>query len=398
MKYRAPGIGFPKDLPYISPMKKIGITPLLTLLFLATSTLAQDVTTLYNEGLKLRQEKKYKEAVEKFSKATLANPNHFDSQYEMGWCLNELKSYSDAIIALRKARNLNPGMAKVHFELGYAFQQSSNPDSANKCYDRCLSINPKYSLAFKQKGYISYLKDDFNQALDFFKGYESVASQEINDYLYWYRKGYSFNAIDNYDSAKVALNRSLRFKKDYINTYWELGFATTKLKEADEAIGYFNQAISLDPNSHIAYNGIGEVYRDLKKDRPTAILWYEKTLAINATERKANFGKGYCLNSLGKYTEAVPYLQTAIKSESTYTAAYVDLGYSYYMLNRYEEGLTQLRKAIELNANNQNARYYSGLIYIAQKNKTMAQKMVDELTQLKSGSAKTLQDKVNAMN
>ncbi len=398
MKYRAPGIGLPTDLPYISPMKKIGITPLLTLLFLATSTLAQDVTTLYNEGLKLRQEKKYKEAVEKFSKATLANPSHFDSQYEMGWCLNELKSYSDAIIALRKARNLNAGMAKVHFELGYAFQQSSNPDSANKCYDRCLSINPKYSLAFKQKGYISYLKDDFNQALDFFKGYESAASQEINDYLYWYRKGYSFNAIDKYDSAKVALNRSLRFKKDYINTYWELGFASTKLKEADEAIGYFNQAIPLDPKSHIAYNGIGEVYRDLKKDRPTAILWYEKTLAINVSERKANFGKGYCLNSLGKYAEAVPYLQTAIKSEATYTAAYVDLGYSYYMLNRYEEGLTQLRKAIELTANNQNARYYAGLIYIAQKNKTMAQKMVDELTQLKSSSAKTLQDKVNAMN
>lgn len=379
-------------------MKKIGITPLLTLLLLATNALAQDVTTLYNEGVKLRQEKKYTEAVEKFSKATLANPNHFDSQYEMGWCLNELKSYSDAIIALRKARNLNSGIAKVHFELGYAFQQSSNPDSANQCYDRCLSINPRYSLAFKQKGIISYQKDDFYQALDFFKGYETNTALEITDYLYWYRKGYCFNAIDKYDSAKVALNRSLRFKKDYINTYWELGFASTKLKEADEAIGYFNQAIALDPKSHIGYNGIGEVYRDLKKDRPTAILWYEKTLALNVSERKANFGKGYCLNSLGKYAEAIPYLLTAIKSEATYTAAYVDLGYSYYMLGRYEEGLAQLRKAIELSANNQNARYYSGLIYIAQKNKTMAQKMVDELTQLKSGSAKTLQDKVNAMN
>lgn len=381
-------------------MKKQPIVLALAGLFLSLSVFAQDANTLYNEGLALKQKKMYKEAIEKYTKATMVDPRHFDANYDMGWCLNELKNYGDAIIVLRKARQIKSDLAKVHFELGYAFQYNNLPDSAEASYNRCLQINPRYSGVFKMKGYLAYDKEKYGDALSYFSQYESISADnksEIKDYLYWYRKGYSLNANKEYSSAKVALLKSLEFKSDYINTYWELGFAASRMRLDDEAIGYFQKAISIDPKSHIAYNGIGEIYRDNKKDMNTAITWYDKSLAVNPTERKANFGKGYCLNSLGKYAEAVPFLLTAINSESTYTAAYVDLGYSYYMLGRYEDGLAKLKTAITLNPANVNARYYSGLIYISQRNKTMAQKMVDELKPLHAANASKLQEKVNAM-
>jgi hypothetical protein len=50
-----------------------------------------------------------------------------------------------------------------------------------------------------------------------------------------------------------------------------------------------------------------------------------------------------------------------------------------------------------LNPKNENARYYAGLVYINQKDKTMAQKMVDELKALNSKNAETLQEKVNKL-
>jgi hypothetical protein len=50
-----------------------------------------------------------------------------------------------------------------------------------------------------------------------------------------------------------------------------------------------------------------------------------------------------------------------------------------------------------MNAKNENARYYAGLVYINQKNKIKAQQMVDELKALSSKNAAGLQEKVNKM-
>jgi tetratricopeptide (TPR) repeat protein len=159
----------------------------------------------------------------------------------------------------------------------------------------------------------------------------------------------------------------------------------------------WSQANKIDPKSHIPYNGIAEVYRDVKKDIDQAMIWYQKALIAKTDERKACFGMGYCLNSKQKYPEAIPYLKKAIEQESTYTAAYVELGYSYYMTKKDSDALSQFEKALELNPKNENARYYAGLVYISQKNKAKAQQMVNELQGLSSRNAATLQEKVNKM-
>jgi tetratricopeptide (TPR) repeat protein len=234
-------------------------------------------------------------------------------------------------------------------------------------------------------------------ALQHFASYIANAKQEITDYLFWYRKGFMENAEKKYTDAKESLRKSLMYKTDYTNTYLELGFACNKLKEGDDAINWFNEALKLDAKSHIPYNGIAEVYRDTNKDMDMAISWYQKSLAVKTDERKACFGMGYCLNNKARYSEAATYLQKAIQQEPTYTAAYVELGYSQYMLSNNTDALQNLNKAISLNPKNENARYYAGLVYINQKDKTMAQKMVDELKALSSKNAETLQEKVNKL-
>ncbi len=375
-------------------MKKL----IISILFFTTiAANAQDATTLYNDGVKLKDAKNPAGAIEKFKKAIALRPDYTEAFYEMGWCQNDTKDYSGAMSSLRKARTVWTTIPKVHFELGYAFEKSNLTDSAIQSYNKCLFYKSDYSLAYKQLGTIAYNRDDYANALDYFTKYEAAAKSPVTDYLYWYRKGFMQNAQKNYEAAKIALQRSLEYKTDYTNTYLEMGFACNKLKQGDEAIGYYNKAIALEPKSHIAYNGIAEVYRDTKKDIDQALSWYQKALEITTDERKACFGMGYCLNSKARYSDAIPYLKKAIEKENTYTAAYVELGYSYYMTSNNSLALANLNKALELNSKNENARYYLGLVYINQKDKAKAQQMVDELKSLNSKNAATLQDKVNKM-
>ncbi|HMI78571.1 MAG TPA: tetratricopeptide repeat protein [Ferruginibacter sp.] len=370
------------------------------LVFTASFANAQDATSLYNEGVKLKGEKNPSAAIEKFKKAVELRPGYTEALYEIGWCQNDLKQYSAAVETLRKVRRAWSTYAKVFFELGYAFEKTDMYDSAIYAYNKAIEINPSYSLAHKQIGYIAYFKDEHEKSLMHYARYEASEAEKgktITDYLYWYRKGYAQNALKQYENAKPSLNKSLEYKTDYINTYLELGFASSRLKQDENAIGYYKKAIEIDPKSHIPYNGIGEVYRDNKKDMEKSMEWYGKALQIDFNERKANFGVGYCLNSLSRYNEAIPYLKRAIQAEPTYVAAYTEIGYSYFKNDDNALAEINLKKAIELNSKNENSRYYLGLIYIAKNNKIKAQQMADELKALNSKNASSLQEKINKM-
>lgn len=379
-------------------MKKIlPLIPAVLFLLTALQVTAQDATALYNEGLVLKKERKPAAAIEKFKAALAIRPAYTEAMYEMGWCHNDLKDYKAAISTLRKVRVSWPAVPKVYFELAYAFEKTESIDSAVQNYNKCLQLKPDYSNAYKQLGYIHYNRDDNEKALEMFRSYEKNAKDSITDYTYFYRKGFCYNAVKKYDSAVLSLNQATRLKPDHVNALLELGFAHARLKKDDDAVRYYKRAIELDPKSHIPYNGIGEVYRDNKKDMNEAMVWYKKTLALNSTERKACFGMGYCLNNQQKYTEAIPYLRTAIEKEPNYTAAFVELGYSLYKTQAYTEAEEKLLKAISLTPKNENSRYYLTLLYISQKNRAKAQQMVDDLKNLSSKYAQELQNKVNAM-
>jgi tetratricopeptide (TPR) repeat protein len=351
----------------------------------------------YNKGVALKSDKRASDAILAFKEAVKLKSDYGMAWYEMGWCQNDVKDYHGALNSLKKARSLWPGTPKVFFELGYAFEKTENIDSAIYNYNQCLVYKNDYSSAYKQLGYIQYNKNDYEGALKNFLKYEEVVVNPISDYLYWYKKGYVQNATKQFDAAKASFQKSLEFKIDYLNTYLELGFACKNLKQDEDAIAWYKKGNELDPKSHIPLNGIAEVYRDNKKDINEALNWYKKTLAINPDERKANFGVGYCLNNLTNYSEAIPYLQKAIRQEPTYTAAYVELGYSQYKTGDSSTALNNFNKALSLNPNNENARYYSTLVYISQNNKSMAQKMVDELKTLNSKYVAALQEMIDKL-
>ena len=375
------------------------ILTIITLILFQLAIAAQTAETLYEEGVKLKKEQKVTEALAKFKEAIKLKPDYPGALYESGWCYNDLKEYNNALANLDKAAVAWSTIPKVFFERGYANQMLYKHKEALNDYFRVRELKPDYTNINKKIGEVYYQDEDYSNALLYFEKHEQVTMSDNlgKDYLYWYRRGFSYNAQKQYDKALTSLDKSLAIKNDYLSTYLERGFAYTKLKRNDEAIASYEKAIDLKPNDHIAYNGIAEVYRDNIKDCSKATEWYNKTLRVKPNERKANFGIGYCLNATGNYAEAKTYLKAAIASEDDYTAAYIDLGYSEYMLNNYAEALVQLNKALELNENSINALYYKGLVYIAKKDKQTATAVYERLNNVSPSSAQKLKERIDKL-
>jgi len=358
---------------------------------------SQTAQSLLDEGKELKKAGKCQDAIEKFNQSYKMDPGFTDALYEKGWCQVELKKYDQALITLREVRKSWPKVARVHFELGYAFEKTGMTDSALQSYQACLEINPSYSLVYKQYGNITYDKGDYATALGHFKKYIELTKMEIKDYGFWYRKGYAENNTEQFEAAKQSMFRSLALKPDYTKTYLELGYANDKLGRYDSAIYYFQKAVDMEPKNHVGYNGIAAVYRDRYKNIPTAMEWYQKTLMLNPTERKANFGMGYCLNAQSKFSDAIPYLKQAIASEPTYSAAFTELGYSYFKTNQDELAEQHLKKAIEMNPSGVSQLYYAALLYLRKKDKPKALAMADALQRLNTKYAGEIRERANQL-
>lgn len=357
----------------------------------------QTAQQLFDEGVRLKKERKASEALQKFLQSERLKPGYTEALYEQGWCYNDLEEYEKAVDVLRKVVPVWTKIPKSFFELAYAFQNLGNMDSAVYYYNKTLELQPDHAGVFKQMGFMAYHYNKLELADEYFRKYEGYVDSPITDYLYWYRRGYVFNATKDFASAKESLLKCLSFEPGYELAYLELGYACSRIKQEDQAIAYYKKAIELDPGNYIGYNGIAEVYRDYKKDLAEAMTWYKKALEIEPDERKANFGIGYCLNAMKRYQEAIVYLEKAIAQEPNYPAAFVELGFSNYMLDNNAGAIYYFDKAIGLSPQNVNARYYKGLVYLDEKDKGNAQKMVDELKSLNSSHASRLQEKVNML-
>lgn len=378
----------------IIDMKKIMLLTVVGLL-LVISSFAQPAVTAYNEGIKLEDQKKYTEALASFKKAISLNPNYKEALFQAGWCCNELEKYSDALSYLQKAKQFMSGEAKVYLEMGYANQKLKRDSEAKANFEKCLSLKSDYALAYKYLGNLYYDQDEYEKAL---QNYESYVENEsdVTSSLTMYRKGYCENEQAKYSAAVQSLKKAVSLDDQYTDAYNELGYAYTKLKNSEDAISAYNDALRINSKSYVALNGLGDVYRNVIKDNNEAMKYYFRTLAIKPDNKKANYSIGWCYNDKEKYNDAVPYLKKALEADNNYVSALTELGYSDYSLENYDDALKQFNKAISIEKT-ELSLYYSGLCYVGLKQKGNAQRMLNELRDMNSDYADKLKKKVDGM-
>lgn len=329
-------------------------------LFSFAVTTAQTATKFYDEGIKLINDSRYKEAMVSFRKAIAIRPDYKEALYRAGWTSNELEKYSDALEFLQKAKTLWPSEPKVHLELGYAFSKLDKYSDALSCYQKCISLNDDVSLAYKYLGNLYYDDANYEEALKSLKLYIKY-EPDTNDEDVYFRKAASENELELFDDALVSI--------------------TT--------------ADSLKPNTPKFLNEMGYCYHKLNDDEQ-ALKTYKKSLAIDPSNATANYWAGWIYNEKEDYKAAITYLKKAIETDDRYVSAYVELGYADYSLKNYDAALATFKKVMTIEKT-QLALYYSGLCYIGKKDKTAATKMVKELKEINSGYADDLQDAIDEM-
>jgi tetratricopeptide (TPR) repeat protein len=118
----------------------------------------------------------------------------------------------------------------------------------------------------------------------------------------------------------------------------------------DEALGHFNTALSLEPDSAAFHAGLGTAYYR-KKQLDQAISEFQKAFEIApdfADVAEAHNDLGYSLLQKGRVNEAIPHFQKTLEIEPNFAETHNTLGDCLLQTGQMDAALTEYQKAVEI--------------------------------------------------
>jgi Tfp pilus assembly protein PilF len=167
-----------------------------------------------------------------------------------------------------------------------------------------------------------------------------------------------------YDEALETLREGLRLYPHAVELQVGLGYAQLAREEFAWARRAFGEALGLDPNHEDAIAGLGEVLLKFG-ERRAAVAYFDRILALGFhDDHDLMLQVGRALFREGVLDHARRFFEMAVTAHGESAEAAACVGYAAHRLADEGGALYWLRRALELDADNAEARIYlANLLY-----------------------------------
>jgi tetratricopeptide (TPR) repeat protein/peroxiredoxin len=198
-----------------------------------------------------------------------------------------------------------------------------------------------YGSIFFQRGYFEQAESSFRQAVR-----DDPASAEA-----FYGVGSACLNLGKTAEAWASFQRAVELAPSYPDTLpnaWNnLGLLATREGRTDEAIGYFQQALKVNPDHLIALENLGNAYRQQRNwEQARKVL--EHAIAVSPGDPQSNYSLGMVFAQTDDTARAYEYLQRALKSRPAYPEALNNMGILYLRTQRRDEAVAAFEECIRV--------------------------------------------------
>jgi adenylate cyclase len=212
-------------------------------------------------------------------------------------------------------------------------------------------------------------------AVKLVEGEQEMVTHEVTDSLEAYDlalRGWAlfrrFSKEENIQARKL-FEKALEFDPEYGGalaglvwtklTEWNQGWAKDA-QVLDEAFDLAEKAVALDetlPESHVL---LGDVYL-WRGQHDQAKAEFERAVALNPNNAWAIYSMGSVMVFLGKPEEALGFLHKAMRLNPNYPEYYsFSLGQAYFHLERYDQAVSEMKRALIKNKD-----FFPAHVYLA---------------------------------
>lgn len=322
---------------------RLGATllPFLLLLFVFQSP--QDTLRQHSEAAEAQRLAGNLDAAEAEYAAILA-----EGYDRLGRIYSARAEHKEAILALEASLLYRPDSQQALIELAIAYFGAEQYEKGLEPLRKALARNPQDVAAHHMLGKTYFMLGESGKAASELETALNLAPHDVD---VAYTLGITYLVNRRFDAAKQLFGWMLKEFGNQPQLHIVIGRAYRESGLLPEAIEEFRMAIALDPGFPRAhyYLGLTYLFDQGQSKLSEALEEFKIELAANPEEYFANYYLGVVYIFRRDWDLAISFFQRASTIQPNNPDPYFQLGQAYQELNRPEQAIDVLKKAIALN-------------------------------------------------
>ena len=261
----------------------------------------------------------------------------------------QTKNFEEAISHIQKLINDNGDSSLLKSKLGILYHSSGNSKKGEEVLKGLFDkneLNGQHSLALFEIYFDN--KDNINAA----KVSDRMIASLPEDWRGYYSRSLVFMDESDYESAVSILAPVSETFSNIFSVQYILGLCYSRIKMNDEAIDFYNRALTIRPNSINVLHSIAILYDDIgewvKSDKI-----YDQLIDNDPKDAQAFNNYAYSLVERNKdLKRALIYAKKAVELEPK-NPSYLDtIGWAYFKMDDLKRAKKYIRQSIEIQDDN----------------------------------------------
>ncbi|MBP9718101.1 tetratricopeptide repeat protein [Candidatus Gracilibacteria bacterium] len=292
----------------------------------------------------------YKSALTYFKKAGKINPDSADIQKKIGTIYLEQKQYPEALAAYSRAQQLDPTSTEIRGEVANIYYYMGNVDAAIAEIKEALEND-------KNNAYLYFaLSTGYSEKKETEKAEKALKKAEKLDptlaAVRYYKKGEELFKLRQFDDALVAFDQALRINPSHYNALVKKADTLAGLERYDEAERIINRELELHPKDSVFRMLLGKVFH-FRGQYDAALVEFDRALKDVPSSNTFFIGEVYYMQGLSylrkkQYDVAEKFLSLSVENNPGNALSHLYLSNALYRLGRKAEAISSVKRALEL--------------------------------------------------
>ncbi|MHB1279602.1 MAG: tetratricopeptide repeat protein [Bacteroidia bacterium] len=300
-------------------------------------------------------EKVYPEYVGELSKQIAEKPEDASLYYRRAEKLFQEGEDTLAYADIKEAVRLRDNDATYYLLYGNIAYGMNDISDAQTAIKRAIELKPDYKEAYLRLARMHYDLKDFENANKMLEKLSKAVGELPESYFLF---GMIKKELSDTSSSIANFQKAVALNNDYYDAYMQLGLLLGA-QENKLGIDYLNNAIRLKGNSTEALYARGKLYQDLGYYKQ-AVEDYDRIITINPDYAAAYYNVGWINFRVEKFEPAIEYFNKAIIADETYADAYYMRGLSYQAIGNNTEAKRNYEACLKVNPAHKRAKEMLG--------------------------------------
>ena len=233
--------------------------------------------------------------------------------YELGHLYMQKEDKLNSVSAFKLALEREPENPFYNNSLGYAYAKAELYDDAIEHYQKAIALNPDSewtSIVCQALGAIyAGSKGNIEAAIS---TYQAGIILDPKNYDLYIALGDIYMADYDLDKAIHSYCDAVTLDPEEERGYSKLGIALWEKDYLEEALVAYHKAVEINPENAFSQNNLGILYLDGLMNAEEALEYFETAISLNPNYTLAYFNAGRASQEMGFTNDAAHYYQMAI--------------------------------------------------------------------------------------